>query len=214
MDQETLKKTLEEIKKQPKRKFSQSYDLIINLKNIVIKQDPVDFFVTLNHSKGREIKVAAFVDQQLFEQASKYCDLAVHEKDFEKYKEDKKLQKKLAEEYDYFIAQAPLMAKIAATFGKVLGVKGKMPNPKLGCVVPPTASLEPLAKRLRTTVRVVAKKGTNLQCMIGKEGQAEEEIIDNILNIYNALIKHLPNETQNIKNVLLKLTMGKPVRVV
>jgi len=211
MEKDQIQKALEELKKQPKRKFSQSYDLVINLKNIVVKTNPVDIFVTLHYPKGKKIKVAAFVDQQLADQADKFCDLTIKEMDFPKYQQDLKALKKLAEEYDYFIAQAPLMAKVAAAFGKILGTKGKMPNPKLGCVVPPSANVEPLVSKLNKTVRLVAKKATNLQCMVGKEDQPEEEIIDNIITAYQAVVKQLPSELQNVKNISLKLTMSKPV---
>ena len=212
MNKEQVKAALEEIKKQPKRKFSQTYDLIINLKNLVVKTTPIDFFVNLHYSKGKKIKIAAFVDQQLAEHAGKNCDLVIRETEFVKYK-DPKLQKKLAEGYDYFVAQANLMPKVAAEFGKVLGTRGKMPNPKLGCVVPATANLEPLVKRLNLTLRLVAKKGMNLQCVVGKESQSDEELIDNILTVYQNTLKNLPNETQNVKNISLKLTMGKPVKI-
>ena len=212
MNKEEVKKALEELKKQPKRKFSQSYDLIINLKNLVIKSNPLDFFVTLHFPKGKEVKVAAFVGQQLIDQAKEHCNLAITEADFEKYNDPKEI-KKLAETYDYFIAQANLMPKVAAKFGKILGMKGKMPNPKLGCVVPPNANLESLAKKLSFSVRMVAKKATNLQCMVGKESQPDEEVIDNILTVYNATLKQLPNEIQNIKSINLKLTMGKPIKI-
>ncbi|MBU0470067.1 MAG: 50S ribosomal protein L1 [Nanoarchaeota archaeon] len=212
MDTEKIQQALDELKKQPKRKFSQSYDFIINLKNLIIKQNPIDLFVTLHYNKGKKVKVAAFVDQQLLEQANEFCDLTIPEKDFDKYK-DVKVLKKLAEEYDYFIAQSTLMPKIAAAFGKVLGSKGKMPNPKLGSVVLPNANLEPLVKKLNTTVRLSAKKGLNLQCIVGKEGQPDNEIIDNINTAYQAVLKQLPNEMQNIKSIMLKLTMGKPVRL-
>lgn len=212
MDQEKIKNALAEIKKQPKRKFSQSYDLVINLKNIVIKTNPVDLFVTLPNPKGKKVKIAAFVDQELVEQANKFCDLTIKESDFLNYKDPKEL-KKLAESYNYFLAQANLMPKVAAAFGKVLGIKGKMPNPKLGCVIPPNANLDLLAQKLNKTVRLQTKKGTNLQCMVGKEDMPEEQIIDNAMTVINAVVKKLPNEIQNIKNIALKLTMGKPVNV-
>lgn len=212
MDKKDVQKALEEIKKLPKRNFSQSYDLIINLKNIVTKTNPLDFFVTLHYPKGRKIKVAAFVDPQLADNAAKNCDLVIKENDFVKYN-DKKVLKKLADSYDYFIAQANLMPKVAAVFGKVLGIKGKMPNPKLGCVVPPNANLEVLVKKLNLTVRLQSKKATNLQCCIGKDSQLDEEIIDNVLTIYQNTLKQLPNDTQNIKNVQLKLTMSKAVNI-
>lgn len=212
MDQEKVKKAIEEIKKQPQRKFSQSYDLIINLKNLVIKTNPVDFFVTLPHPKGKKVKIAALVDQELVEQANKFCDLTIKEPEFVNYKDRKKL-KKLAEDYHYFLAQASLMPKVAASFGKVLGVKGKMPNPKLGCVVPPNANLDILVRKLNRTVRLQTKKGMNLQCMVGKEEQPDEQVIDNVLTVGQAVVKKLPNEIQNIKNISLKLTMGKPVAI-
>lgn len=212
MDKTKVQKVLEQLKKHPKKKFSQSYDLVINLKNLVIKTNPIDFFVTLHYPKGKKIKVAAFVDQLLVEQANKFCDLTIREADFAKYS-DKKALKKLADEYDYFIAQATLMPKVAAAFGKVLGTKGKMPNPKLECVVPPNANLEPLIKKLNSTVRMAAKKGTNLQAMVGKEDQPDEQIIDNVLTVYQAVLKQLPNESQNVKDVLLKLTMSKPEKL-
>ncbi len=210
MNKEQVKKAIEELKKQPKRKFTQSYDLIINLKNLVTKQNPVDLFVTLPSPKGKKIKVAAFVDQLLSEQAEKNCDLVIREKEFPQYS-DKKKAKSLAQEYDYFLSQANLMPKVAASFGKVLGVKGKMPNPKLGCVLPPNADISLINSRLASTVRLTARKATNLQCMVGKEDQPDEKIIENVIATYQAVLKQLPNEKQNIKNVSLKLTMGKPV---
>jgi large subunit ribosomal protein L1 len=212
MEKEQVQKALEQLKQQPKKKFSQSYDLIINLKNLVLKTTPVDVSANLPFSKGRPVKIAAFVDQQLLDQATKNCQLVIKETEFAKYA-DKKIAKKLAEDYDYFLAQSTLMAKVAASFGKVLGTKGKMPNPKLGCVVLPNANLEPVVKKLSSTVRLVAKKGLNLQCVVGKENQPDNEIIENILTVYNSVLKGVPNETQNIKNVLIKTTMGKPVRV-
>ena len=213
MDKEQIQKVLEELKKQPQKKFAQSYDLIINLKDYDVKQSPLDFFVNLPSQKGKKVKIAAFVDQQLVDQATKFCDLVIRDTEFDRYKEDKKAAKKLAQQYDYFIAQATIMPKIAAVFGKALGARGKMPNPKLGCVVPPNVNLEPLVKKLATTVRLSAKKGTNLQCVVGKQDQPEAQIIDNILAVYQTAIKQLPNEVHNVREILLKTTMGKPVKV-
>lgn len=211
MNKEHIQKAIEQLKKEKKRKFSQSYDLIINLKNIDVKTNPLDFFVAVPYSGPKKLKIAAFVAQELAGQADKFCDLTIREIDFPKY--DKKALKKLAEEYNYFIAQTNLMPKVAQVFGKVLGPKGKMPNPKLGCVVPPNANLEPLIKKLQSTIKLSAKKGTNLQCLIGKENQPDEEIIDNALIVYNSTLKQLPQEKYNIKNVQLKLTMSKPVKI-
>jgi len=211
MKKEDIQKVIEQLKKEKKRNFPQSYDLIINLRGVNVKSDPVDFFVGVPHPKSKKLKIAAFVAQELTEQANKFCDLTIKETDFPKY--DAKALKKLAGEYDYFIAQANLMPKVAQVFGKVLGPKGKMPNPKQGCVVPPNANLEPLIKKLQSTVRLSAKKGTNLQCLVGKEDQPDEQVVENILTVYNSTIKKLPQEKHNIKNIQLKLTMSKPIKI-
>ncbi len=212
MNKQQVEKAIKELKKGTKRKFSQSYDLIINLKGINPKSENVDFFVTLPHPKPKKPKIAIFSGPELKDQAKQVCDLVITEADFPKYADPKAI-KKLAQEYDYFIAQANLMAKVAQNFGKVLGTKGKMPNPKLGCVVPPNANLEPLIKKLQATVRLSNNKATNLQCMIGKEDQSDDHIAENAVAVYNSTIKNVPQEKQNIKNVQLKLTMGKPVKI-
>ena len=105
------------------------------------------------------------------------------------------------------------MPKIATTFGKFLGTKGKMPSPKLGNIVPPGANLAPIVAKLQKTVRMTAKKATNLQCMIGKESMSAEDISANVLAVYNNTLKQVPNEKNNIKSVQLKLTMTKSVRI-
>jgi large subunit ribosomal protein L1 len=212
MNKEDIIKQIHELKSHSKRKFTQSYDLVINLKNIVTKSSPVDFFVTLPHSSGKVVKTACFANNQLHDSAVKNCDLVLEESDFAKYS-DKKVGRKLAQDYTYFIAQATLMPKVAAAFGKALGIRGKMPNPKLGCVVPPNANLEPLVAKLKNTVRLQSRKATNLQCIVGKESQPDEEVAANIIVVYNLALKNLPNEIQNVKSVQLKLTMGKPVKL-
>lgn len=212
MDKEQIQKALEQLKKEKKRKFSQSYDLIINLKSIDPKTNPLDFVVNLPFPATKKLKVGAFVDRELAEQAGKFCDLVIKETDFSKYNEKKEL-KRLAKTYNYFVAQANLMPKVAQVFGKALGTKGKMPNPKLGCVIPPNANMELLIKRLNSMVKLSAKKATNLQGLVGKEDQPDNQVIENILMVYQTVLKQLPQERHNIKNVKLKLTMSKAVKI-
>ena len=97
--------------------------------------------------------------------------------------------------------------KIATVFGRFLGPKGKMPNPKIGSILPPNANVKPLIDKLRKTVNLATKNEPTIKCSVGKEDM-DEGVIDNILTVYNSVIQKLPNEKQNIKSVLLKLTMG------
>jgi len=154
MDKSQVTQTLKKVKENSqKRNFTQSIDLIINLRDIDLKkpEQSVNFFHTLHYSKGKKVKVCALVGPELLAQAKEVCDLAVSVDDFPKY-QDKSKAKKLATNYDFFIAQATIMPKLATAFGKVFGPKGKMPNPKAGCVVPPNANLEPLYEKPQKTV--------------------------------------------------------------
>jgi large subunit ribosomal protein L1 len=214
MNKETIQKALKELReKAKKRNFTQSIDLIFNLKGLNLKnaEQQMDFYLQLHYDKGKAAKVCALVGPELQPEASKVCDKTITQAEFDKFAKDKKLIKKLAEDYDFFIAQANIMAKVATTFGRVFGPRKKMPNPKAGCVVPPKASLKPLYERLQKTVRVYAKEKPLVQLAVGNEGMKDEEIIDNVMTAYDFLIHHLPAEKNNIKSVFIKLTMGAPV---
>jgi len=213
LSKEEVIKTLETLKKEKKRQFSQSIDMIITLKDIDLKktENHIDFFAILPHSKGKKSKICALIGPELKEEG-KNCDKAILLDEFSQYTEKSKL-KQLGTEFDYFIAQANIMAKVAQAFGKVLGPKGKMPNPKAGCVVPPKVALKPVYEKLQKTVRLKAKTALMIQTIVGKEDMKEEEVVENILNVYTQLIHHLPHEEQNIKEILLKLTMSKPIKV-
>lgn len=216
MDNKDILKTLELIRKNsPKRNFNQTFDLIINLKQLNLKkpEENINSFVTLHYGKGKKIKVCALVDNVLAKQAKEICDAVILKDEFAKWGGDKRGLKRLAKGIDFFIAQANLMPQIAGSFGKVLGPMGKMPSPKAGCIVPPGADLKPLCEKLQKTVRIQTKNELIVKVPVGMENMKDEEIADNISVIYNSLLSTLPQDKDNIKNVLIKLTMSPAVKI-
>ncbi|MBI4141942.1 50S ribosomal protein L1 [Candidatus Woesearchaeota archaeon] len=215
MDKEVVKKAIASLKSFPKRKFQQSYDLVINLKDVDLKvpEEQVDAWVSLPHGTGKEKKICALVGGELSEQAKKVCNKVILNDEFKTYAGDKKKIKKLAEEFDFFVAQVNMMQEIAKIFGRFFGPRGKMPNPKAGCVVPPNANLSQLVERLKKTIHAVAKTQASVKCVVGNEGMPDENIADNVVAVYGAVTHSLPSEDKNIKSVLLKLTMSSPVVV-
>src|SRR3989344_38116 len=192
MDKEQIIKTIQEAKKNsPKRNFKQSIELIINLKDYDIKKNTLNSFISLPFPAGKKVKVCALVGPELIEHAKKTCDNAIPDEEFSKYSE-KKTARALAQSYDYFIAQVTIMPKIATVFGKVFGPKGKMPNPKAGCVVPPNANLKPLCEKLQTLVNLRIKNDPIFQIRVGTEDSKEEEIAANVAAIYENLIHSMP----------------------
>lgn len=212
MDKETIIKAIKELRqKSPKRNFSQTFDLVIQLQDIDLKkqEQKIDAFITLPHTLGKKLKICGLV-KQLKEKSQEAFDETIAEDDFVRYTKDKKLVKKLATTYDYFVAQADLMGRVATVFGKVLGPKGKMPSPKAGCVVPTAIpTLKPLADKLQKTVKIQTKNELAIKAPVGKDTMKDDELADNIEAIYNAVLKLVPHEKNNIKQVMLKLTMGQ-----
>ncbi len=209
---ESIKKARESSKK---RNFNQSFDLIISVKELDLKktENQKELFVAMPFATSKKMKVCALIGQESIEEA-KVCDKAIAQDRFIEYDGNDKAVKKLASEFDYFIAQANIMPAIAKIFGKVLGRRGKMPNPKAGCIFPPKTNLKPLYERLQRTVRLKLKTASMVQCRVGMENMKDEEIGENILSVYNAFVRALPAEQNNIKNVYLKTTMGKPIKIV
>ena len=78
----------------------------------------------------------------------------------------------------------------------------------MGGVLPPNANIKQLYEKLKKTINLAMKNEPTVKCRIGQEDTPDDNIIDNILTAYNSVIQKLPNEEQNVKNVMLKLTMG------
>ncbi len=216
MEKQDILKALKEIKeKSPSRGFSQTVDIVINLQYINIKKDDekIDSFITLPFSKGKKPKICALIDTQLEKQAKALFDKVILKDEFSKYANNKIILKKLAREFDFFIAQANLMTQIASIFGKYLGPKGRMPNPKSGCVVPPEANLTPLSQKLQNLIRLQTKADPIIKAMIGNEKMPDEELAANALMVYNTLVNQLPQHKNNIKSIFVKLSMGPVYKI-
>lgn len=200
-----LQEALVELRKSEKKKFDQSIDLIVNLKGLDMRKDNITTVVTLPN-KIKDKKICGFLAKK--SEAVK----TITQPEFIRFK-DKKELKKLVKEFDFFIAAAPLMPSVATTFGKVLGPAGKMPSPQLGILMQETESgIKDLVARISSSEKIRLKE-PSLKVCIGKESMKDEQIIANIQALYAALVNALPTKKENVKNVMVKLTMGKPIKV-
>ncbi|MBD3318787.1 50S ribosomal protein L1 [Candidatus Woesearchaeota archaeon] len=216
MDKQQVLHTLQKAQEaSKKRKFEQTVDLVINLRDINVKRtnERVNLFIDLPHPHGKTVRVCGLVDAQLAQAAKQHFDTTVQKEEFDALQADTKRLKKLASNHDYFVAQATIMPLVARSMGAVLGKKGKTPNPKAGCVVPPTADLAAVKKRLEKLVKAEAKTEASIKCPVGKESMDKEKIAENVMAVYNSVKTALPQEEHNIKNVMLKLTMGPVIKV-
>ncbi len=204
MNKEFILKALQELRKERKRKFQQTVDLIINLRNFDVKKQSVNLFVTLPN-KIKEKKICSFLTKK-----SNLID-TIPKQDFEKYK-GKEL-KKLAKKYDFFIANASLMPSVATSFGKVLGPLGKMPSPQLGVLTTESnKAIEEILNKISKVARIKSKEAS-LKIAIGKEDMEDEEIAENIITVYNSVLNVLPRKKENLRSILIKFTMSRPIKI-
>lgn len=207
---EAVGKILEESKKL-NRKFKQNIDAVINLKNVDLG-DPksrIDEEIILPHGRGNEAKIALFASGELALKSKKQVDLLIKPEEIADIAKDKKKFKKIADDHDFFIAEAPLMPTIGKTLGTVLGPRGKMPKP-----VPPHADVSGMIKNLRNTVKLRSKSSKTFHTLAGNEEMSKEHIAENI----DAIIKRLENSLErgrmNIGSLYIKTTMGPSERII
>jgi len=200
-----LKTALENLRKEKEKKFNQTVDLIINLQKFNAKKTPINIFLNVPH-KIKDKKIAGFLESK-----NKNLDTITGE-EFKNYN-DKKELKKLSKKYDFFIAQASLMPKVASVFGKFLGPTGKMPSPQLGIILnSDEKTINELKEKINNSLKIRVKE-SSIKLPIGKQNMKDEEIVENIMAVYRELMKVLPKNKENIKNIEVKFTMTKPIKI-
>ncbi len=191
------------------RKFTQSVDMAITLKNVDlnIPKNRIDEEIILPKGRGKEAKVGVFAQGEGATLAKKVADVVIQPEEFEDLQKNKAQFKKTANQMNYFLAEAPLMAQIGKTLGIVLGPRGKMPRP-----LPPGADPSGQVSNLRNTVKLRSKDKKSFHCVVGSEEMSAEDVAENIEAIMKRVEAKLEHGRMNIDSIYLKTSMGPSVR--
>jgi large subunit ribosomal protein L1 len=212
LDKKTILDAVKEAKeKSGQKKFNQTVDLILNIVEIDMKspEGKIQEVVELPHATGKPNKVCVIASGELALKARKAnADSVIERAELEGLAGKKKELRKLAEEYDIFISEAPLMPLVGRILGPVLGPRGKMPVP-----VTPTADIASLITKHRKTIVVRMRNQPIIQCSVGTENMNEEELFDNIQAVLRVLEGKLKRGFKNIKLAYIKTSMGTPVKI-
>ena len=202
MNEKILNAIKEVREKSKKRKFSQTFDLIISLKEIDLKKPENKFTedIVLPFGRGMEAEVVLFSDNV----SGVDCKIFSTE-DVNKLAKNKRSAKRLVSQTDFFLAEAKLMPVVGKILGQFVGPRGKMPKIISGDV-------KTMVKNYKKSVRIRIKDSPVIQCLVGKEDMKDEEVVENIEAVLNFLETKLPKGKHNINKVLLKITMSKPVK--
>lgn len=213
LTEEALVKALERAKSiAKKRRFVQSYELIVVLRDIDLRRpenrilQPI-FFPYVPPEKFSKICVIATGDLALKAKEAN-VDRILSREELNELAGNKKEAKKLASTYDFFLSQPDLMVHVGRILGRFLGPRGKIP-----IVLPPNVDVKAYVNRYRKARMIRIRDQPQLMSWIGTETQPIEQVVKNAMTVIEVLKGKYNLEVQ-LRKAFVKLTMGPAVRVV
>jgi len=205
---DTLKKAIQSVldgSKEKPRKFLETVELQIALKDYDTQRDKrFSGSVKLPFVPRPRMKVCVLGDAVHCEAAQKLGIPFKSVEDLKKLNKNKKLVKKLAQEFDAFLASQVLIPQIPRLLGPGLNKAGKFPT-----LVTHTDNLENKITDIRSNVKFQLKKVLCMGVAIGNVGMSPDELRQNSLMAINFLVSLLKKNWNNVKRLHIKSTMGK-----
>ncbi|NDB32417.1 MAG: 50S ribosomal protein L1 [Nitrososphaeria archaeon] len=193
------------------RKFKQTLEMYVILKDIDVKKGfAMNETIQLPKklSKPTTVCVMAGGDMGL-KAKSANADRVVSSDEINTIAANKREARKFINNYDFFLADTQLMTTVGKVLGQLLGPRGKMPIP-----VPFNAPIDAFLDRFRSSIRVKVKNSLSMSCKIGDETMEDGDLAANAHAVLNAIEKKLPSGDKNIRRIIVKTSMGKPIKQV
>jgi len=192
------------------RKFKQAVELIINFKDIDVKKGFAINEVIQLPKTSSPATVCIIAGGEMGQKAkAANADIVIGEEELNKFATNKRESRKFINKYDFFLADTQVMPTVGKSLGQLLGPRGKMPTP-----VPFNADIVAFLARFRTSIKVRTRASLSISCKIGDESMEDADLAINANAVLNAIEKKLPNGEKNIKKIMIKTTMGKPIKQV
>ena len=189
-----------------KRNFVETVELQVGLKNYDPKRDKrFSGTIKLPAPCKNKMKFCVLGDDIHCDEAKA---LGIDFKDVETLKQfnrNKKLVKKLASQYDAFLASESIIRLIPRYLGPGLNKVGKFPH-----LLTHNESMEAKLHEIRSTVKFQMKKVLCLGVAVANVSQTPEEIQQNLTMAINFLVSLLKKHWQNVRTLHIKTSMGKP----
>ena len=123
--------------------------------------------------------------------------------DLKKLNKNKKLVKKLAKKYDFFLASDNIIKQIPRLLGPGLTKAGKFPT-----LLASSEDMQGKMDEIKSTIKFQMKKVMCLNVSVGNVSMTEKEIFANTSLASNFLASLLKKNWQNINSLYIKSTMG------
>ncbi|MGB8035163.1 MAG: 50S ribosomal protein L1 [Nitrososphaeraceae archaeon] len=192
------------------RKFQQSVELTLVLKDIEVKKGfNLNEVVALPYKSRRAASICIVASGDMGTKAQRAgIDRIIEPAELDRLGTNKREARKIVRSYNFFLSDTALMSTVGRSLGQFLGPKGKMPSP-----LPYGAPVESIASRLKNSVRVRAKNQLNISAKIGDEDMDDDQLTANASAILATVEKKLPQGEKNVRNAIVKFTMGRPAAI-
>ena len=200
---ETIKIGTKEVKGQ-KRNFTESVELQITLKNYDPQRDKrFSGTFRLPEIPRPNLKCCVLGNAAHCEQADRIEVAQMSADDLKKLNKNKKLVKKLAKKYDFFLASDNMIKQIPRLLGPGLTKAGKFPT-----LLASGEDMQEKIDEVKSTIKFQMKKVMCLNVAVGHVGMEKQQVIVNIQLAANFLASLLKKQWQNIGQMYIKTTMG------
>jgi large subunit ribosomal protein L1 len=160
----------------------------------------------LPHGTGREVRIAVFADGEKAKEAEDAGADVVGTAD---------LAAKIEEGFDDFdVAIAtPDQMGVVGRLGRILGPRGKMPNPKTGTVTFDVAKAVQDSKGGKLEYRT--DRGANVHVAIGKKSFGERQLLENYATVLDEIMRAKPAAAKGryVRGITMTSTMGPGIHV-
>lgn len=191
------------------RKFVETVELQIGLKNYDPQKDKrFSGTVRLKNIPRPRFKVCILGDQQHCDEAAANGIPFMDAEALKKLNKNKKLVKKLAKDYDAFLASESLIKQIPRLLGPGLNKAGKFPT-----LLSHNENMVAKVDEVKATIKFQMKKVLCLAVAVGHVSMGPDELAQNINLAVNFLVSLLKKNWQNVKSLHIKSTMGIPQRL-
>ena len=160
----------------------------------------------LPHGTGKEVRVAVFAEGEKAREAEEAGADVVGSADLAKQIEEG------FDDFDVAIATPDQMGNVGK-LGRILGPRGKMPNPKTGTVTMDVAKAVSEAKAGKLEYRT--DRGANVHVAIGKRSFDERLLAENYAALIDEINRAKPAAAKGryIRRITLTSTMGPGIHV-
>mmetsp|Transcript_24303 Transcript_24303/g.29896 ORF Transcript_24303/g.29896 Transcript_24303/m.29896 type:complete len:231 (-) Transcript_24303:56-748(-) len=204
----TIKKGGEEIKGK-KRNFVETIEMQVTLKNYDPQREKrFSGTFKLPTIPRAGLKCCVLGNAAHCEQADRIGIDSMSVEDLKKLNKNKKLVKKLAKRYDFFLASQNMIKQIPRLLGPGLTKAGKFPTLLGG-----GEDMQEKIDEVKSTIKFQMKKVMCLNVAVGNVGMTKQENIVNVQLAANFLASLLKKQWQNIGVIYIKSTMGPPQQI-